>query len=98
MKALLSASKSVSRSLLRHWSTKKRCVTATAVASGGRRSVCASHRSNIIDIDVSRRKKIITTTTNRQSFRISHPCRRLMGTSAQEHGDINVAVQAANER
>lgn len=102
MKVVLSASSSLSRCLLRQTSTKRRCVTAAAVASGGCRRVCAvrdnqSHRSNIIDIDNNMSCKI-TMKTNRQPFRIGYSSRRLMGTSTQEHGDINVAVQVANER
>ena len=70
-----------------------------AAASGGRRVVCAvrenqSHRSNAIDNDVS--CKIIATKS-----RISHPCRRFMGTDTrgqEEDVDIDVAVRAANER
>ena len=54
-----------------------------------------SHRLSKND-DVSRK-----SAANIHAFQISHPCqRRLMGTSAQKEGDedIDVAVQAVNER
>jgi len=99
MKALLSASSSLSRRLLSQSSTRRKCVKTAAAASGGRRVVCAVHEnrrhsSNAINIDVS--CKIIASKS-----RISHPCRRLMGTDTrgqEEDVDIDVAVRAANER
>ena len=56
--------------------------------------VCAvfDHESHLSKNDVS--------CKTAHAFQISHPSRRLMGTSAQKEGtdDIDVAVQAVNER
>ncbi len=96
MKALLSASSSVSRRLLssQSSSTGRVCVaTATAArsASVARQTmqlcaVCehASHKFNFLDV-------------SSKTMTVNHPSRRLMGTSAQKD-DTDVAVQAANER
>ena len=103
MKALLSASSSLSRRLLSSQSSSagRKCVSTAAAAhsaSVARQTMllCAihDHRSHLSknNNDVSRK-----TATNRHAFQISHPCRRLMVTSAQEK-DTDVAVQAANER
>ncbi len=44
----------------------------------------ASHKFNFLDV-------------SSKTMTVNHPSRRLMGTSAQDE-DIDVAVQAANER
>ena len=98
MKALLSASSSLSRCLLSSQSVAGRKYVATAAAahcaSVARQTMqlCTvyehtSHKFNFLDVS----SKTMTMT---------HPSRRLMGTSAQKGGDddIDVAVQAANER
>ena len=98
MKALLSASSSLSRRLLRSQSSAGWKYVATAAAahsaSAARQpmQLCAvyehtSHKFKFLDVS----RKIMTVT---------RPYRRLMGTSAENEGtdDTDVAVQAANER
>lgn len=70
-------------------------MTTAAAASDGRRVVCAihenrSHSSNAINIDVS--CKIIATKS-----RISHPCRRFMGTDTRGQEE-DVDIDVVNER
>ena len=99
MKALLSASSSLSRCLLSSQSSSGWKYVATAAAAAHSASIArqtmqccavyehASHKFNFLDVS----RKIMT---------VNHPSRRLMGTSAQKEGtdDIDVAVQAVNER
>ena len=99
MKALLSASSSLSRRLLSSKSSGGRKYVATAAAhsvsvSRQTMQLCAayehtSHKLDFFDVPSKTMMAI-------------RPSRRLMGTSAQKEeydsNDIDVAVQAANER